>query len=760
MCNQASQELGKTEVDVEYGPPTKLVVPRAPGGGGFGFSFEQLRVLEDRSVNQARLSKRLSIGGDIPEEEELAGSPHPDVAMIRQTFVETVLDGSPAQLAGMQPGDQLLSLNEVALDTLEPPAVSALVAEAQVTGPLGVILRPIDYSKVHSTPTMKGPLVRKLLHQAGGRKASRQAWKQLHVELRLDSLCFFPTATVAATASKPADGMSIPVTGAICEVAERTSKRKHVFRLMAEDGSDCLLEADSATGMVAWVSAISTAATAASDRRSSASAQQTSADQSPTHGKGTGRTGADSPDARPTCEERPSSGNGRRKKRASFHRRSASDEGVAGRSASNTILRNRRGFSDSSGEKRQSMSFRRRLSLRLRSIGKSGKATAQPSSLELSVVEACTRFGSPVPPVLYRCIEEIERRGVEREGIYRLTGAHSQVQHLQRLFNREAGHDYIDMTDELAWDIHSLCGVVKKYIRNLKEPLLTAGGVYPKWIEASRLTDEEARFGRFRELLATLPVLHLATLRYLLQHLERVYQSADLNKMAGKNLAIVFGPTLVQPGPDAAEPSLGDMAHQCRVVEALLLHHRELLPPEVVHPTRAQAATTIVETITATAPEGTKTAAVSESNSSLSSTTATAAYQPGLKDPIFAASIAATTVETVYSYVTDSEEEEVFGFANKEGAVSVDDPVHGSSSRLMHTLPPQVPENSSLLSPDQLETLRVNAGLRGLGLASDSGRAGVSTDASTANMHGALLLTDDPDSARDSWTLPDESTLV
>lgn len=53
-----------------------------------------------------------------------------------------------AQLAGLQPGDQLLAINGTAMDSsIDLDVVKTLVKQA-VGRPLFVLLRPIDYNKV------------------------------------------------------------------------------------------------------------------------------------------------------------------------------------------------------------------------------------------------------------------------------------------------------------------------------------------------------------------------------------------------------------------------------------------------------------------------------------------------------------------------------------------------------------------------------------------------------------------------------------
>lgn len=47
-----------------------------------------------------------------------------------------------------------------------------------------------------------------------------------------------------------------------------------------------------------------------------------------------------------------------------------------------------------------------------------------------------------------------------------------------------------------------------------------------------------------------LPDHHFQTLKFILKHLKRVVDNAEVNKMEARNLAIVFGPTLVRAGDD------------------------------------------------------------------------------------------------------------------------------------------------------------------------------------------------------------------
>lgn len=69
-----------------------------------------------------------------------------------------------------------------------------------------------------------------------------------------------------------------------------------------------------------------------------------------------------------------------------------------------------------------------------------------------------------------------------------------------------------------------------------------------------------------------LPDHHYETLRFLILHLSNIVSHCDMNKMDVRNLAIVFGPTLVRSGDDNMVTMVTDMSHQCRIVETLISH--------------------------------------------------------------------------------------------------------------------------------------------------------------------------------------------
>ena len=88
--------------------------------------------------------------------------------------------------------------------------------------------------------------------------------------------------------------------------------------------------------------------------------------------------------------------------------------------------------------------------------------------------------------------------------------------------------------------------------------------VFPQiFVEASKIEESNVRLCALKRLARQhLPEAHLDTLRVLAHHLVRVAEKSDTNKMEVRNLAIVFGPTLVRTTDDNMLAMVTDMSHQ------------------------------------------------------------------------------------------------------------------------------------------------------------------------------------------------------
>lgn len=73
-----------------------------------------------------------------------------------------------------------------------------------------------------------------------------------------------------------------------------------------------------------------------------------------------------------------------------------------------------------------------------------------------------------------------------------------------------------------------------------------------------------------KELVDNISIQFYESLKHLMHHLFLVSQNCKVNLMEPKNLAIIFGPSVVRSFNETLEIVVKDMKHQCRIVEALV----------------------------------------------------------------------------------------------------------------------------------------------------------------------------------------------
>ncbi|TAQ88198.1 hypothetical protein B7494_g3506 [Chlorociboria aeruginascens] len=169
----------------------------------------------------------------------------------------------------------------------------------------------------------------------------------------------------------------------------------------------------------------------------------------------------------------------------------------------------------------------------------------------LSLEQLFERDGSAVPMVLYQCIQAVDLFGLEVEGIYRLSGTASHIAKIKAMFDNDASKVDFRNPENFFHDVNSVAGLLKQFLRDLPDPLLTSEQ-YAGFIEAAKHEDDIVRRDSLHAIINNLPDPNYATLRALTLHLNRVTESSASNRMNASNLAIVFGPTLMgqNPGPN------------------------------------------------------------------------------------------------------------------------------------------------------------------------------------------------------------------
>nr|CAD7255910.1 unnamed protein product [Timema shepardi] len=178
------------------------------------------------------------------------------------------------------------------------------------------------------------------------------------------------------------------------------------------------------------------------------------------------------------------------------------------------------------------------------------------------------------PFVVDKCIGEIERRGLEAEGLYRVSGFAEEIENLKMALDRD-GED-TDMSPEVYDNINVIAGTLKLYLRLLPIPLITFD-THPALITAAQLKTVEEQKKGMKDALTLLPGAHLNTLKILMEHLNRVVALRSVNKMTSHNLSTVFAPTLMPPPRDLSKcVGLPGMTYEICALEILITHQQEI----------------------------------------------------------------------------------------------------------------------------------------------------------------------------------------
>eukprot|EP00127_Corallochytrium_limacisporum_P002898 Clim_evm77s142 gene=Clim_evmTU77s142 len=166
-----------------------------------------------------------------------------------------------------------------------------------------------------------------------------------------------------------------------------------------------------------------------------------------------------------------------------------------------------------------------------------------------------------LPDVVETCIREVERRGLRTEGLYRASAPAGQIDRLLLRFARE-------IPDLSQVDIHVVTGTLKRYLRELPEPLLSHV-LYKDFLNVARIENPVARVGPMYQLINRLPRENRITLNVLMLHLHRLSEKNAVNKMTPRNLAKALAPVLMH-AKVGYHANTEDATLQNRVIETLI----------------------------------------------------------------------------------------------------------------------------------------------------------------------------------------------
>ncbi|XP_053555585.1 rho GTPase-activating protein 27 isoform X2 [Bombina bombina] len=183
--------------------------------------------------------------------------------------------------------------------------------------------------------------------------------------------------------------------------------------------------------------------------------------------------------------------------------------------------------------------------------------------------QLCEGEKQNVPAFVTKAIAAVEKRGLDIDGLYRVSGNLATIQKLRYKVDHD---ENINLEDGRWQDVHVITGALKLFFRELPEPLFPYSH-FDRFIETIKITDQNQRKYQIKELVMSLPAPNLETMRVLFKHLCSVIEHRESNRMSVQSIAIVFGPTLLRPETEGASIAMF-MVFQSQIVEQILLQYK------------------------------------------------------------------------------------------------------------------------------------------------------------------------------------------
>ncbi|KAK6462369.1 Rgd1 GTPase activator protein [Scheffersomyces coipomensis] len=181
-----------------------------------------------------------------------------------------------------------------------------------------------------------------------------------------------------------------------------------------------------------------------------------------------------------------------------------------------------------------------------------------------------------VPSLVIKCIEIIEKYGLDIEGIYRTSPNKLVVDNLKELVDQKYSNcnllgSNIDPHNVLDAEIFSIASLLKNFFVNIPDGGLLTDNANTRFINIVKNVGNKSSVevdAAIHRLIFELPDSSYYTLRYLLFHLDKVASMEATNKMNFKNLSIIWGPVILNQDSHSHE----DLSFKSLVIEKFLLN--------------------------------------------------------------------------------------------------------------------------------------------------------------------------------------------
>lgn len=159
-----------------------------------------------------------------------------------------------------------------------------------------------------------------------------------------------------------------------------------------------------------------------------------------------------------------------------------------------------------------------------------------------------TEFWMPALP--WRCIDYLNAKGVESEGIYRVPGSTREVEHWEMRFDTEYDIDLLG-PDIPIYDINTVASIFKNWLRNLPDEIvpMTVQNEVIKLVCPDGGSAPLQAPKELKKALSKLPPFNYYLLFAITCHLSLLNAHSEVTKMTYNNLRICLQPSLRLSGP-------------------------------------------------------------------------------------------------------------------------------------------------------------------------------------------------------------------
>jgi len=178
-----------------------------------------------------------------------------------------------------------------------------------------------------------------------------------------------------------------------------------------------------------------------------------------------------------------------------------------------------------------------------------------------------------IPILVEKTVHFLDEHADE-EGLFRVSPSAARLTELATMYSDIDSLVNLNLP-EVEDNPHVVAGLLKKFLRELPDPMLTYE-LYTCFIAISKLQDDEIRLQKYKTIMQMLPDFNKGLVDYILDFIDRIADHSEANRMTISNMATVFGPILLRSDEKVDDMLISETVVVCDITMELV-EHREFL---------------------------------------------------------------------------------------------------------------------------------------------------------------------------------------